>query len=238
MQPKLVRILSPLLTKYLDERNWREHRAARSWHASALGSSCYRRLYYSRKGLKPERIIKAQYSRDGDAGTALHEVYQTYLTEMGVLHEVEETSAANVYAIGGRKDGVSHGGEEFKRFVAPGEKGLLEIKTMKTEAWTEMPDHYKAADYNAQMQIYLQLDPSLVRGMLLCINRDDSRIKEFLVERDGKYGPYLLRRAAYLESCWQQGKVPVAEPSIKCNWCEYPTACDLDDIREVCSTDV
>lgn len=271
--PGRVYILTKHVDAHIEQKNRdRAKRPPKSWYASSAGKACLRQLWYLRMGFPIERVIKSQYSRDGDAGTRLHEVYQGYLRDLGLLHE-DEITVTNDLSIGGRIDGivepefdiegyfeheddwsgiVTGADERIARFVKKGEKGLIEIKSMRSDHFNEMPVHRKWADYVAQMQIYLALRPDLVRGLLYCVCRDDSRTKEFLVERNKPYGDYLLDRIAYLdaslkaaqEEAERQGVelrslndylafLPVAEPSGLCGYCAFEMRCNGDDMREV-----
>lgn len=264
--PGRVFILTKHIDAHIEAKNWeRSKKPPRSWYASSIGKTCMRQLFYARLGVPAEKVIKSQYSRDGDTGSRLHEVYQGYMRELGLLHE-DEITIQNDYFIGGRIDGIANPetdlegfyehedaatavvrgvDDKIARFVKKGEKGLLEIKTMKAAHFDLMPNHYKWPAYNAQAQVYLALRPDIVRGLIYCVCRDDSRTKEFLVERDEAYGQYLLAKSGYLEQCLRGAQeadpldnisyltfLPAAEPSGLCNFCPFQMRCEQDDLRE------
>lgn len=229
--PGRVYLLGRKLDDWLDQRNREQHRPANSWHASKLGTTCLRQLWYDRLGIDPESWINPQYSRDGDAGTALHNVYQDYIDAITVGCEREVPIPANPHGIGGRVDIIVSG--PIPRFVGEGRLGMIELKTMRTLHWSGMPSHYKFKSYFAQIQIYLALRPDIDKALLVCINRDDSRIKEFVIERDEDWGNYYLNRAHYLQCCLDLDVLPDGEVSKLCDWCPYQIRCEADDMREL-----
>lgn len=156
-------------------------RAKGVFHPSQLLDSCQRADVYELLGTPPSdkvtRNISASLQRTFDVGTWYHLYIQNILYVAGVLEQAEVPVINKEGYINGKGDGV------FKAEVF-GEKVLLEIKTMNSFNFGKaIFKPFKKHEFQAS--IYAK-ELGINKILYLYINKDNSEMREFLVDTNGE----------------------------------------------------
>lgn len=243
---QLVSVLGPLLdTQVLDDENARR-RQSRTFHASSI-ETCGRQQWYGLKGYTQDPAMDhPEWKRDAEAGNALHDIYQRDLLKLGLVvptqevleyagWRVEDYTLAGVvplpefanelplppnpYQIGGRIDSVIR----YKDTLL-----VVDIKTVKQKAFDGMPGDFRFKKYYAQLQVYMHLS-GIQYGLVLCISRNDSQKKEYLVTYSPEWCEVQFSRIAELKRMLDEDELPPAEADwFACGFCPFNELCSLN----------
>lgn len=243
-RPIRVDIIRPILDDETFSREERSSRTPKTFHASGI-ESCGRQQWYGLKGYAAEpRMENPEYIRDASAGNGLHEQYQELLVNSGfvidldhfflktgwrksdydsniILPEwsVEVPLPPNEYQIGGRIDAV---------IQIEDSPIIVDIKTLKDKAFGELPGGYKFKKFYAQMQVYMHLT-GIHQSIVLAVNRNDSLMKEYVVEYDKEWCESQFKRIEHLKKLLDDDVLPVMEPSFfECKFCPFSALCFMN----------
>ena len=153
------------------------------FYPSTLSNTCDRAVWLAYHGHMPELPLPSNLARIFQNGSSLEDRVANCFTELGILHG-REISVKNEHpSISGRIDFIIN----HKNF------GLMpvELKSINTAGFGKLKgakdDHY------TQLQIYLNLANYPV-GTVFYENKNDQKIKAFLVERDEIYWNKIVER--------------------------------------------
>lgn len=245
-RPTKVQLLEPIIDQVTFTLEEQSTRVPRSFHASSI-EDCGRKQWYGLRGFAPApRMDHPEYIRDASAGNAIHEQYQNLLKASGNLltlqqvlditgwqrsdlpHDAPEIAIemplkTNQYLIGGRIDAIVN----IDNTVF-----IVDIKTTKDKAFHELPSGYKYKKFYAQLQVYMHLT-NIHQAIILAVNRNDSTMKEYVVEYDKDWCIDQFDRIHELKLLLDQNILPVAEPSwSNCSFCPFVAIC-LSDVGGV-----
>ena len=187
-------MLISAIDRYLQSRP-RDERAIRCFHPSSLHKSA-RELYWHYLEGDNNQEFDSRVLRIFDNGHAVHARLQGYLSEIGILKQVEVSVENAEYEICGHADGI---------LDIAGREGVLEIKSMNSNQFYSLfeprPDHL------IQLNVYM-FCLGVPRGCLLYECKDDQQLKEFFVKQDEKILNPVLEKIRYVQECIRQGKEP------------------------------
>lgn len=153
------------------------------FYPSSLGNPCDRFLYFAYTGQLKGQPLEANLKRIFDTGNALEERLERYFTKMGVYLNREVAVKYENPPISGRID-----------FLIQHESyGILPIesKTINTAGFAKL--NKPKDDHALQLQIYLHLGGYEV-GTVFYENKNDQKIKTFLIERSDEEWEKLMTR--------------------------------------------
>lgn len=150
------------------------HRTEAKIHPSGLMYDCPRRMTYEISGVSPtdKRLHSAETLRIFHTGTFWHTYIQARLYRKGRLVKMEVPVISKRLLIDGRADGIV-------RFDH--DDALLEIKTMNSFGFYKLTAPLE--QHLFQASIYAKI-LGLKKILFVYINKDNSKLKEFLVSRD------------------------------------------------------
>ena len=134
------------LDQFLLKMNGEENDRAIDVNAPSQATACLRANYYARTGHEKDvYAIDARTRRIFDNGSGVHERLQNYLLKQGMLLIDEVPLRNDEYNIQGHTDGFLQ--------LTPNEIGILEIKSMNTNAFSKLKDAVE--DHKVQALVYL-----------------------------------------------------------------------------------
>lgn len=246
-RPTKIELIEPILNQATFDIEESRSRVPKTFHASSI-EDCGRKQWYGIKGFQPEpRMEHPEYIRDAGAGSAIHEQYQEILEKSGIVLTtsdflkitgcdssdfpqdmpdlaIEVPLKTNEYQIGGRIDAVVN----INNTVF-----IVDIKTVKDKAFHELPSGYKFKKFYGQMQIYMHLT-GIHQAIILAVNRNDSTMKEYLIDYDVDWCADQLSRIASLKISLDNNILPVAEASwSNCGFCPFVAICSTNPATAV-----
>lgn len=169
---------------------------------------------------KPARVIRIM-----ENGNSMHERYQTWFKEMGILVDNEFSIKFPEYRISGRIDSII-----TTKDIIPNidDIAIVELKSANEKKFKEMAKiNEPHQDYYAQIQLYMEL-LKIPYGIIFIENKNTQEVLEFLVDYDPAYGNKLLKKVAYVNDCVTKKELPrreYAESSYECRWCDHRDRC-------------
>jgi len=173
----IIELIEKGLQKERDNRNKK-----RESHYPSDISACKRQLYYKWTDEPVSNPVTAGGMLKMKMGTAIHDIVPNLL-ELAGLESVPEIAVKKStsylkYPISGRIDNL---------FIIPGTDslGVIEVKTSYGAGVKALQKTGKPRESDAnQLLTYLWLEPTLAKGILIYIGRDNGYRTEFEVDRD------------------------------------------------------
>jgi hypothetical protein len=187
------------------------------FYPSSIGK-CPREIVYAMLGY-PRPEIPSRVLRIFDNGDSMHERYQNWFAEMGILISPELPIKDDELGISGRTDALIRLNDELI---------LVELKSSNANQFERMQ---KAGapreEFSQQLQLYLHLT-GIKKGIILIENKNDQSILEFEEEYDNTMANELVRK---IRSCIHHAKEgtlpdrPFNKSSFECRYCDFNTEC-------------
>jgi hypothetical protein len=181
------------IDEYLKTRA-RDSRHRECFHPSSLHKSAqdlYRMYLNGDMQEVPPRV-----QRIFDNGTAVHSRLQKYLSEIGILKQVEVPVENLEYNIRGHADGI---------IEISGAEGVLEIKSINQNGFFSLfapkPEHL------VQLNVYM-FCLGIPRGVLLYECKNSQELKEFFVKQDEAILKPVLEKIRLVQECLREGREP------------------------------
>ena len=175
------------------------------FYPSALGNPCDRFLYFAYTGQLKGQPLDPTLRRIFDTGNALEERLEKYFTDMGIYIDREIPVKLDNPSISGLIDFL---GEHDVYGVLP-----IESKTINSSGFGKLKK--PKDEHTIQLQIYLNLG-QYPMGTVFYENKNDQKIKTFLVEQDDKEWDKILTR------CFKIMDMSARDVPEKCSgppWC-------------------
>ena len=154
------------------------------FYPSLLGNTCDRYLYIAYNGMAPEQDITAQTQRIFDNGGYLEDRMDKYFTDLEIVVDRERVVKLDTPPISGRLaliiEHAQHG------------ETALKLKSINARGFGALNKGPKA-EHEIQLQIYLNLLP-MEYGIILYENKNDQKLKSFLIQKDISVWQGLLDR--------------------------------------------
>ena len=154
------------------------------FYPSLLGNTCDRYLYIAYNGMAPEQDITAQTQRIFDNGGYLEDRMDKYFTDLEIVIDRERVVKLDTPPISGRVDFIIEHGQHGET--------ALELKSINARGFGALNKGPKA-EHEIQLQIYLNLLP-MEYGIVLYENKNDQKLKSFLIQKDISVWQGLLDR--------------------------------------------
>ena len=195
------------------------------------GGKCIRQLWYRFMESKPEFAYIGELSEPLNAktlrifavGNALHEMIQTWFSDMGILIKDEQriNTKYRTVPVHAYIDAILL----FNDSIIP-----VEIKSIKSWGFKKLPPGGKP-EHIVQLQMYLHFT-NLSQGYLLYIDKDSNDLKEILVAYDENLIVEELDKLVNAWECVNSKLIP--DPPYKgkskypCSYCSYRNLCYKD----------
>lgn len=225
--------LSPLIDAYLTTRE--QDGEIRTTISPSLVGYCSRRIAMSMLQY-PSRPSTPTELSVFDAGDSMHERYQKYFAEMGVL-VVKELSLnpesrnprtarlCRHYRIRGRLDAIIRIKKELY---------IVELKSARESSYLRMMADGPYMPYRDQLQLYMYLT-GIGRGIILVENKNDQRRLEFDEEINRHRVAFLLKKISRINRHVLSLTLPEREHeknSFECRYCEFADHCWSENPEE------
>lgn len=183
------------IDNYLQTRP-RDDRPKRCFHPSSLHLSAHDLYHHYLEG-DENRQFDSRILRIFDNGHTVHRRLQGYLTDAGILKQVEVPVENEEYEIRGHADGI---------IAINGTSGVLEIKSMNSNQFYRV--YEPKEDHLIQVNVYMFcLD--IPRACLLYECKDNQELKEFYVKRDMSILNPILEKIKFVQECLKTEAEPV-----------------------------
>lgn len=187
------------------------------FYPSSIGK-CSREIVYAMLGYsKPE--IPSRVLRIFDNGDSMHERYQNWFGEMGILISPELPIKDEELGISGRTDALIRINDELV---------LVELKSSNTRQFERMQkEGLPKEEFSKQLQLYLHLT-GIKKGIILIENKNDQSILEFTEDYDNELANELIKK---IKDCIWHAKEnliperPFAKTSFECRYCDFNIEC-------------
>lgn len=215
-------MLKELIDKFYLDREKDHNRDQVKFYISEAGK-CPRAIFFSFMKA-PREPLEAYRLRIFDHGDYIHRMTLKPLFSLGVVRATE-VDIPSQEIVAGRADAIiSIKGEPYvldiKSINGPGFSRLIDVK----------PDHYW------QVQLYLHYF-KIKKGIVLYVNKDDQRLKEFIFDYDPNLVARLLKNFEILKKKLKMGIVPDRIPEYpqhwQCRFCQFREICNLAGGGEV-----
>ena len=211
-------MLKELINKhYLDNQR---DRIQRRFYISDAGK-CPRQVFYSFKNA-PKKPIDPNFLRLFDLGNHVHQLIMRSLLNIKDIRVVAaEINIPPQEIISGRADAILGDGKEFY---------VLDIKSMNSRAFSYLKEAKE--DNVLQVRLYMYYF-KIDKGILLYMNKDNLKLKEFIVDSDTKQVEKLLGELGALRKQIDNNVLPDRLSDYKKNWrckyCKYSKICSTDN---------
>ena len=159
------------------------------FHPSSLGNTCDRALWLSYNGKMVEQSMSAILNRIFQNGNFLEDRVEKWFTKLNILAGREFVVKSDVPPMSGRIDFLIrhaiHG-------IIP-----LELKSINLNGFNKLTK--PKDEHQVQLQIYLNLANYEI-GTVLYENKNDQKIKSFLVERDKNQWDQIVERCIRIQN--------------------------------------
>jgi len=187
-------------------------------------NKCSRYIVYDMLGY-PKPPKEPKLIRIMENGNSMHERYQTWFEEMGILVANEFPIKVPELRISGRLDSII-----TTKDIIPGvdDVAIVELKSANDKKFAQMvKSNEPNPDYYAQIQLYMEL-LKIPYGLIFIENKNNQEILEFLVDYDPEFGKRLLEKVVMVNDCVTKKELPRREyikSSYECKWCDYHDTC-------------
>lgn len=222
-------MLTKLLNDFLEERQ-KQQNAEREEKSKALREAgkfkfypssiakCRREIVYQMLGY-PKQDIPTRVLRIFDNGDSMHERYQNWFAEMGILISPELPLKNEELCISGRTDALIRINDELV---------LVELKSANDRSfgWMVKKNEPKE-DYVMQLQLYLHLT-GIDKGIILIENKNDQTILEFPIAYDKEMSNELINKIKYCVDHAKSNEIPerdYTKSTFQCKYCDYAEMC-------------
>jgi len=178
---------------------------------------CHRQIFYSFKNA-PKKPIEPNFLRLFDLGNHVHQmIMRSLLNIKGIRVVAAEINIPPHGIISGRADAILSVDKEFY---------VLDIKSMNSRAFGYLNEAKE--DNVLQLRLYLYYF-KINKGILLYMNKDDLRLKEFIVDSDTKQVEKLLGELNVLREQIDSNTLPSRlsdyPKNWRCRYCNFSSAC-------------
>jgi CRISPR/Cas system-associated exonuclease Cas4 (RecB family) len=173
----------------------------------------------------PKLPMEPRIIRITDNGDKMHERYQNWFKELGILVENEYPIKFPELRISGRIDSIIN-----LEPLIPGfnDIAIVELKSANAKKCEFMtmnnaPNH----EYVDQLQLYMGL-LKIPQGIVLVENKNDQQILEFWVQHDEAYAQKLIDKVKLVNNCVDKNELPPRDytaSSYQCKYCDFKTFC-------------
>lgn len=186
---------------------------------------CSRSIFFKFKNA-PRKEMEANILRLFDHGDHIHKLIMKPLLSTRDIHVVaSEVNIPPQELVSGRADAVISDGKELY---------VLDIKSMNSMGFRYL-DKAKEESIN-QIQLYLHYF-KIKKGILLYVNKDDQKLKEFIVDYNQVQAQSLLGELANLKKQIDSNIIPPRFPGYPDNWqckyCQFREICDIGEAGEM-----
>jgi CRISPR/Cas system-associated exonuclease Cas4 (RecB family) len=217
--------LAVQIDEFLEEDQKHQFRQAKGFYPSD-DKMCARYWVYLFRGVPIEQNHDARLLRIFDMGNDVHERYERYFREMGILIEAEmKVPDRDGYpkVRGYIDDVIKWGGGEGRAIVemkSIGDRGFdFRIKYKKPKK-----------DHIHQIQMYMHYT-QIHDGMVVYENKNTQQILVFTVEYDEEYCEKVMKKYRKFHQAYKDGILPVRPYKRTSKNCEYCR------VRELCWND-
>jgi len=207
------------MLKNLINQFYLENRKDRIQHRFYISDAgrCPRQIYYSFKNA-PKKQIDPNFLRLFDLGNHLHRLIMRSLLNIKDIKVVaSEVNIPPQEIVSGRADAILEVNRELY---------VLDIKSINSKAFEYLKDAKE--DNILQVQLYLHYF-KVKKGILLYIDKDKLRLKEFIVNYDSKQVEKLLKEWTELRKQIDSDILPEKLPDYpsgwKCRYCKFVEIC-------------
>ena len=190
-------------------------------------------MYYDRLNVikDPNKIVLGSNIRRLDLGTAVHELFQKYFEDMGILVEAERYVKDPTFQVAGKIDAI---------LKVHGEENITELKTIDSPS--KVP-YLPNIGHIYQVQYYMHLT-GIHKGTLLYISMakdkeiiqsDKTSLTDYdLIEFPIEYNPDLIvmiqsKLKAIMTNINLEKSPPATYGNVPdCKWCDYAYVCTQD----------
>ena len=187
------------LLKSLDSHldSMQEPQRSGVFYPSALGNPCDRFLYLAYNGLLEARPLTSNTQRIFDNGNFLEDRMDLYFRKLRILIDREVPLTFDSPPISGRCDFIlAH--DTYSKII-------LELKSINDRGFKALKQFPKS-EHELQLQIYLNLFPAKW-GTVLYVNKNDQKLKAFVIEQNPKAFQQLLKRGDKIISMTEMPKI-------------------------------
>jgi len=217
-------LIQDMLDAYLVERNALESakktKRDKPYVYPSMIGNCTRQQVYKMCGY--EEPVSPQLARIFDYGNKMHDRYQAYFADMGLLsaENTEVPFRSDEYRVSGRIDGIL--------YAPDGQwKCILELKSANKQSFTEMATMGPLRQHVMQVMLYMTLTP-IKESLIFVECKDNQKVAAYPVTYAEEQGAEVLQRVRLLTDCADARILPPREyaPSSKqCYWCYYKAMC-------------
>jgi CRISPR/Cas system-associated exonuclease Cas4 (RecB family) len=183
-------------------------------------SRCCRYLVYDMLGYK-KPLKEPKLLRIMENGNSMHDRYQNWFKEIGVLVENESEIKVPELHVSGRIDSIIKL-PDIDDYI------IVELKSANDGKFNKMvKNNAPHKDYSDQIQLYMEL-LEMPYGIILVENKNDQEVLEFWIERDIEYGKELIKKIETVNEHVAQKKLPRREHpkySYECKYCDFFEEC-------------
>jgi len=211
-------MLSELIDQYYIEH--RSNKIQNRFYLSEAGK-CPRQVFFSFKKC-PSKETEPNFLRLFDHGDHMHQlITKTLLNIKNIKVVATEVNIPSSDLVSGRADAIVE--KDNVLYV-------LDIKSINSKAF----DYLESAkeDNVLQVQLYLHYF-GIEKGILLYVNKDNLKLKEYIIDYDKKVAESLIKDFEKLRKQIDSDEMP---PRIKgyplfwqCKYCKFKSVCDIDE---------
>ncbi len=194
------------------------------FHPSSI-SKCSRAIVYEMLGYPPEPR-PASFIRIFRNGDSMHERYQAWFKDMGILVATEVAVEDEDLRISGRVDAILDIG-----LIDPslgGGNAVAELKSAKAKNFYYMKKTSTPSQtYIEQICLYLHL-LKLDKGVIIVECKDDQELLEFWLDYDENLARRLIDKIKFVNLCIDTNQIPLREyqrDSYQCVYCDFRKTC-------------
>ena len=173
------------------------------FHPSVISNACDRYVWLCYHGRMVDQPLPAKLQRIFQNGNYLENRVEQWLTEMNILVDREISVKQEIPPISGRIDFLV---KHYTYGILP-----IELKSINTAGFSKLKE--PKPEHQTQIQIYLNMG-NYDMGTVLYENKNDQKIKTFLVKKD------LIQWDEILKRCFKIQEMLI--PPEKCSgatWC-------------------
>ena len=201
----------------------RENEPAREYiGASIIGHPCSRKIWYEYNNY-PAKEFTPELLMTFEIGRILEQALKVHLINFNdnCEYKLTQTMESENKEIKGTPDAIMSFDDE---------NYIIEIKTANNASFNQFVSHGLRAwrpQYYAQLNCYLGMS-RIQKGILLCINKDNSKLREEQIEFNESYYKTLLLKAQSIKAATEPPN-RIAETPLHpiCRMCPYKTTCFL-----------